>query len=32
MKFNNAIEIVLDNIVLLGNKEMFKMQGYDNKF
>lgn len=32
MKFKNAIEIHLDNVVLLGNKENFKMQGYDNKF
>ncbi len=32
MKFKNAIEIHLDNVVLLGDKESFKMQGYDNKF
>lgn len=32
MKFKNAIEINLDNIILLGNKEEFKIQGYDNKF
>ena len=32
MKFENAIEIHLDNVILLGNKRDFKLQGYDNKF
>lgn len=32
MKFKNAIEIHLDNVILLGNKREFKLQGYDNKF
>lgn len=32
MKFENAVEIDLENIVLLGDKDRVKIQGYDNKF
>ena len=32
MKFKNAIEIYIDNIVLLGSKDDYTLQGYDNKF
>lgn len=32
MKFKNSIEIHLENVVLLGDKESLKMQVYDNKF
>ena len=31
MKFDNAVEIVLDEVVLLGNKAKFKIRGYDNQ-
>ena len=31
MKFDNAVEIILDKIVLLGDKANFKMRGYDNQ-
>ena len=31
MKFKNAIEIYIDNIVLLGSKDDYTLQGYDNK-
>ena len=32
MKFENAVEIHINNIVLLGNKDSYKLQGYDSKF
>ena len=32
MKFDNALEIHINNIVLLGNKDNYKLQGYDSKF
>ena len=32
MKFDNAVEIHINNIVLLGNKDNYKLQGYDSKF
>ena len=31
MKFENAVEIILDEVVLLGDKKNFKMRGYDNQ-
>ena len=31
MKFKNANEMILDNMVLLGDKNQFKMLGYNNQ-